>query len=174
MIFFKVLQSSSLDNRHGNTVPCYGHGNCQCCIMIGTNVEEVNGLHIKPSPGNCKTSNTIYMVTCNLCNKSYIGRTTQPLSKRMSGHRECFYKVLRSHSDVDILSDEFSLGLHIFNEHGATDAMDFNDFYNVQIVENCNPASLDKKEHCYIHKYNTLSPIGLNKTNPFGLPILAT
>ena len=33
--------------------------------------------------------------------------------------------------------------------------------------------TLEKKEHCYIHKYNTLFPIGLNKMNPFGLPILS-
>ena len=38
-----------LGNRHGDSVSSYRHGNCQCCIMIGTNVEEVNGLHIKPS-----------------------------------------------------------------------------------------------------------------------------
>ena len=30
-----------------------------------------------------------------------------------------------------------------------------------------------KKEHNYIHGYNTLFPIGLNKINPFGLPRLS-
>ena len=33
-------------------------------------------------------------------------------------------------------------------------------------------ASLEKKDHRYVHKYKTLFPIGLNKTNPFGLSIL--
>ena len=55
----------------------------------------------------------IYLVTCRLCQKSYIGRTVQPLSDRLSGHRACFYKVLRNHNDVDINSDDFSLGLHM-------------------------------------------------------------
>ena len=90
----------------------------------------------------------------------------------MCGHRECYYKVLRNHNDVDFHSDDYSLGLHLVNEHGCADENDFNDLYTVQIVENCSPSSLEKKEHCYIHKYNTMCPIGLNKSNPFGLPVL--
>ena len=136
------------------------------------NVESINGIPVIPAPGNCKSKNTIYLVTCRLCEKPYIGRTVQPLSDRMSGHRACYYKVLKQHSDVDFCSDEFSLGLHIANDHGCCDQADFNRLYKVQILENCSPSSLEKKEHCYIHKYKTLFPIGLNKTNPFGLSIL--
>ena len=168
-----VLKSLALGNKNGNTVPCYGHGNCQCCQMISeANIDEVNGLPVTTAPGNCKTKNVIYLVSCRLCKKTYFGRTVQLICKRMSGHRECYYKVLRKPDDVDVHSDDFSLGLHIANEHGCTDEGDFNRLYNVQIIENCSPSSLEKKEHCYIHKYNTLFPIGLNKTNPFGLPIL--
>ena len=100
-------------------------------------------------------------------------KNVQILCVRMSGHRGCFYKVLDKHEDVDINSDDYSLGLHIANEHGCSDRGDFNRLYNVQILENCSPSTLEKKEHCYIHKYNTLFPIGLNKMNPFGLPILS-
>ena len=167
-----VLKSLALGNKNGHTVPCNGHGNCKCCALIGDNVEEVNGLPVKQAPGNCKSKNVIYLVTCRLCSKPYIGRTVQWICKRMDGHRTCYYKVLRNHKDVDVLSDDYSLGLHIANEHGCVDEADFNRLYNVQILENCSPSSLEKKEHCYIHKYNTLFPLGLNKTNPFGLPIL--
>ena len=55
--------------------------------------------------------------------------------------------------------------------HGCVDQADFNRLYMVQILDNCSPSMLEKKEHCYIHKYNTLFPLGLNKTNPFGLPV---
>ena len=50
---------------------------------------------------------------------------------------------------------------------------DFDELYNVDILENCRPADLEKKEHTYIHKYSTLFPLGLNKVNPFGLPVLS-
>ena len=93
-----VLKSLAQGNKIGITSPCLGHGNCKCCLMIDEpNVDEVNGIPVIPAPGNCKTKNTIYLVTCRLCHKPYIGRTVQPLSDRMSGHRACFYKVLRKH-----------------------------------------------------------------------------
>ena len=90
----------------------------------------------------------------------------------MNGHRECYYKVLRNDEDVDISNDDYALGLHLVNEHNCVDREDFDENYNVQILENCKPSDLEKKEHLYIHKYNTLYPIGLNKINPFGLPVL--
>ena len=168
-----VLKSLALGNKFGNTVPCFGHGNCKCCHLIDEpNILEVNGVPVEPAPGTCKSRNVIYLVSCRLCSKPYFGRTVQQICKRMNGHRECFYKVLRKHEDVDVQSDDYSLGLHLVNEHNCVDEADFNRLYRVQILENCSPSSLEKKEHCYIHKYNTLFPIGLNKMNPFGLPIL--
>jgi hypothetical protein len=166
-----VLKSLALKNKVGNTVPCNNHGNCQCCAMIGTNVDEVNGQPVVAAPGNCKSKNVTYLVTCRLCHKPYIGRTVQFTCTRMSGHRECYYKVLRN-EEVDLQSDEYSLGLHLVYGHGRKERGDFNRIFNVQVLENCNPSTLEKKEHCYIHKYNTLVPIGLNKMNPFGLPVL--
>ena len=53
-------------------------------------------------------------------------------------------KLLRNHDDVDVQSDDYSLGLHIVNEHGCTDEGDFNRLYNVQIIENCSPSFLEK------------------------------
>ena len=50
---------------------------------------------------------------------------------------------------------------------------DFDENYNVSILENCNPADLEKKDHIYIHKFSTLYPLDLNKVNPFGLPLLS-
>ena len=121
---------------------------------------------------NISRKNVIYLVSCKLCKKPYTGRTVQYLHKRMNGHRDCYYKVLRNDEDVDTSSDDFSLGLYLVNEHNCTDREDFDELYNVQILENCRPSDLEKKEHLYIHKYDTLYPLGLNKINPFGLPVL--
>ena len=169
-----VLKSTALGCKSGPTVPCNNRANCMCCKLIGTeNVEEVNGLPISCAPSNCKTKNCIYLVVCKICSKPYFGRTVQATNNRMSGHRECFYKVL-ANEEIDVLSDDYSLGLHLVHEHGCTDRKDFNRLLSVQIVENCSPSSLEKKEHLYIHKYKTLHPFGLNKVNPFGLSLLSS
>ena len=168
-----VLKSIALGNRRGKTVPCKIHGNCKCCKMIGENVQDINGIPVSAAPGSCKSKYVNYLVTCKLCGKPYIGRTVQPTHKRMSGHRDCYYKVLRHDDDIDISSDDYSLGLHLANEHHCTDKEDFDKNYAVQILQNCSPSSLEKKEHKYIHRYNTLFPFGLNKINPFGLPVLS-
>ena len=118
------------------------------------------------------SKNTIYLFSCKLCFKAYFGRTTQQLGKRTNGHRECFYQILRQ-ENIDESKDDYSLGLHLFHEHGLSAPTDFNDHYSLQIMEVCSPSLLEKKEHNYIHGYNTLFPIGLNKINPFGLPRLS-
>ena len=104
--------------------------------MIGPNVTNILGQPIAFAPGTWQTKNVIYLVTCRLCLKPYIGRTTQQLRNRMCGHRECFYQVLKDHSDVDLQSDDYTLGLHLADEHGCIDSNDFNKHYNVQILEN--------------------------------------
>jgi hypothetical protein len=168
-----VLKSIALGRKSGRTVPCNNHTKCMCCKLIGTkNIQEINGLAVPCAPGNCKTKNTIYLVTCKLCYKPYFGRTVQIICSRMSGHRRNFYKVLNN-EDIDETSDDYSLGLHLVHEHGCTDREDFNKHLQVQIIENCSPSSLEKKEHLYIHKFKTLYPVGLNKNNPFELSILS-
>ena len=169
-----ILKSIALGKKSGPTLPCNNHASCMCCTLIGDkNVEIANGLPVPCAPGNCKSKNVIYLVTCKICHKPYIGRTVQLVQNRMSGHRECFYKVLAG-ENVDDSTDDFSLGLHLAQEHGAVDRADFNKCFSVQIVENCSPSSLEKKEHMYIHKYKTLHPFGLNKINPFGLSLLSS
>ena len=169
-----VLKSIALGSKKGYTVPCRQHRNCKCCKLVkGVSVENINGHKITTAPGNCKSKNLIYLVSCLLCDKSYIGRTVQPLHNRMSGHRECFYKILRNDDEVDESKDDYSLGLHLANEHSCVNRTDFDELYNVSILENCSPADLDKKEHIYIHRFSTLYPLGLNKVNPFGLPLIS-
>ena len=168
-----VHKSIALGSKSGTTTPCNVHSNCKCCGLIRKNdIHEINGRRVSGAPGTCKTKNVIYHVECKLCWKPYIGRTVQQTCKRMNGHRECFYEILRN-GNVDESKDDYSLGLHLVQDHGLTDPGDFNKHYQVCILEVCSPSRLEKKEHNYIHGYNTLHPIGLNKVNPFGLPRLS-
>ena len=167
-----VLKSIALGNKIGKTVRCNSI-NCMCCKLISSDqIVEINGQLVHYAPGNCKTKNCIYLVLCRACKKPYIGRTVQAISNRMTGHRDCFKLTLENQENIDYTSDDFSLGLHLVNEHGCSNKSDLNKMYNVHILENCSPALLEKQEHNYIHRYDTLYPKGLNKVNPFRLPRL--
>ena len=159
-----VVKFLALGKKSGKTIPCLSHGNCKCCsLIINDDINALNGIPLRTAPGNCKTNNIIYLVSCKMCSKSYIGRTTQPLGTRMNGHRKCYYKVLRS-DNIDTNLDDFSLGLHLLHDHGLEDPKCFNDTYETTILEVCSPSLLERKEHCFIHKFNTLFPHGLNKS----------
>ena len=109
---------------------------------------------------------------CKICNKPYTGKSTRATRKRFGEHRRAFYKVLEAPDKIDNSDDEFSIGLHLYNEHNLRERTDFNKHVNISILENVSPYDIDVKEHKYIHHLKTLRPLGLNVTNPFKIPLL--
>ena len=106
----------------------------------------------------------------------------QQLKSRLAGHKSGFKKVLdtvaNENSDpsaLDILiddSDSYTLGIHLYKEHNCTTSNDFNKVYRVFILDQCSPSTMDVKEHKFIHLLKSLQPTGLNKSNPFNIPLL--
>ena len=95
------------------------------------------------------------------------------LRTRIGEHRQAFYKIIKGES-IDMLNDDFSIGIHLFSDHGLKDRTDFNDNCTVCIIDNASPNNIEVKEHKYIHLLKTLRPLGINTTNPFKLPLLHT
>ena len=150
-----------------------------CGMIIQKPFVMIGNKKVKLRKGSCKTFNLCYLAQCQLCSKLYTGRTVVELHDRGNGHRRCFKEILKKAledkmEEIDLTNDIYQLGLHLFHEHGLREKGDFNKHYRVQILEVCSPSRIEKKEHQYIHKYNTLHPIGLNKVNPFGLLRLST
>ena len=92
----------------------------------------------------------------------------------MCDHREKFYELVRQNGELneDADKDEYVPGMHLYKDHGLKIFEDFNNSYEVTILEKCTPSSLDVKEHFWIQKLRTLSPFGLNSVDPYGLPLL--
>ena len=61
---------------------------------------------------------------------------------------------------------------HLFHDHKLNSKTDFDDCYTVSILDISSPKGLDVKEHKFIHLMNSLTPFGLNLSNPFALPLL--
>ena len=134
----------------------------------------MNGQNVSLPKGCCKSKNIIYLAQCNLCiDNHYVGRTVQPLNKRVNGHRQGFTNIVNKGMNyVNSLDSEdtYSLGIHLFSEHGITN--DFNTHYTFHVLEHVSPLRMEVSEHMWIHKLNTLYPHGINRNNPFGIPIL--
>ena len=112
---------------------------------------------------------------CKLCDKNYIGRTTRMLRCRVNEHRAMFYKLLND-PNVDLSMsndpDSYCLGKHLIDDHGRLSRSDFNDSYQIFILLNSSPRSLDINEHKWIQRLKTIKPFGINSVDPFGIPLL--
>ena len=139
-------------------------------------VHYVNGVKVKTALGSCKSYNIIYLAKCHLCvSKFYVGRTTNQLNTRCSGHRSNYYEILRKEGNLPTLEsgkDEYSLGLHLYNDHQCRNYEDFNEHYTFCVIQNTSPKNIEIQEHKWIHRLNTFHPKGINVSNPFGIPLL--
>ena len=100
-----------------------------------------------------------------------MGRSVQLLRVRIGQHRRAFYRVIDGEM-VDVTNDDFSIGVHLYHDHGLASRSDFNDNVSVYIIDNASPKLLAVREHLYIHLVGTLRTLGLNSNNPFNIPPL--
>ena len=100
---------SSLGQPFGKTT-CCNMKNCKGCKMMSKQ-DYVMDLHEKKyrtAVGKCNSCNLIYHAECRHCSKSYVGKTTQKLNGRISGHRGKFTEFL--FQDASQLDDEPATG----------------------------------------------------------------
>ena len=167
----------ALNKTRGRTV-CCNKKNCQGCRIIadGDSV-NINGILARPAGGSCVTYNIIYCFICLICTKGYVGRSVQQLNERVGQHRRNFYEMLRDINNALVnemyrKDDEYTLGLHLVEDHCLCNRTDFENNYRVFILETCSPMNLEIMEHRFIHSLRTLKPHGLNAVDPFGIPLL--
>lgn len=134
-----------------------------CPLMANSNSVVINGNNFTLDGGNCKQRNVVYLFQCTICDKGYIGKTDQPLHKRVNGHRNC-----ESFNDSSLITDFQALQYHATVTHDCS----FNDVFRVYVVKNVsNPRDLLKFELMYINSFNTKEPFGLNIDNPMGMRV---
>ena len=164
---------ASLGQPKGKTMPCKTKSNnCMTCKMVSKqdHVLGPNEKIIKTAEAQCNTRCLIYHASCRYCEKCYVGKTIQPLNKRLCGHRSKFYDTLKYSGDrLDLDDDDdYALGLHLYLQHGIRDQRGFNGSFAVTALERCNSQNLDLKEHLWIQRLKTIKPRGLNSHDPFG------
>ena len=150
----KVTQSSR------GTIPC-GKIRCKTCnhIQPGSKVhKELETYDIRGS-FTCQSRNIIYLLTCNICNKKYVGETEQTLNGRCRDHEteqtlngRCrdHESNMRANND-NIVSKHYKEYNHTSEDYTVT-AIDRETDYNKRL----------RLEEAWIILLDSMHPKGLN------------
>ncbi len=168
----------SLGPQKGKTEKC-NRSRCKSCALMSEKdfitCKNTNRKHFS-SFGSCLSKNTIYNAECKHCGKMYVGKSTQSLCDRISGHRYLFYDCISKNGNINNKrsenEDEYVLGMHLYKNHGLSLKEAFNQSYVFTVLQVCNPKNIDVQEHKWIQKLKCVAPHGLNSHDPFGIPIM--
>jgi len=137
----------------GSSSPCNAP-RCKTCPMMKPTSRfssTLGAISSVKGKQTCKSKHAIYLMTCTVCNKKYVGETTQPINMRMNLHRSD-WKLRRF--------DRSPVAEHFNQEHHS-----FGDIKLCVIESNKGWSEKDlmRRETYWIRRLNTLQPFGINK-----------
>jgi hypothetical protein len=147
----------SLDLNNKKDPPKCNRKNCRHCPMIdktGKIKNLSNGTEYKTlRKVTCNSTNLIYCITCNICNKQYVGQTKNKLLIRVNQH----YSTIRTKKDTPV-------AMH-FNAHNIFDIPPCT-IYVLQLIRSndIEQSNLDRNkwESVWMSRLNSYIPNGLN------------
>ena len=86
------------------TTPC-GKPRCKTCDHIhqGDTITKQQETYLIRGSFTCQSKNLVYLLTCSICNKHYVGETEQTLNRRCRGHesnmRRCNGSIVSKHHE---------------------------------------------------------------------------
>ena len=106
---------------------------------------------------NCNSSNVVYLLTCNVCKKQYVGSTTTKFRHRFNQYKsslKLYEKGRRDFKQVKFFEHFYSV-----NHNGILEDI------NVQNIDYCDPNNKEIRENVWIFTLSTHDPLGLNIKN---------
>ena len=125
LVHAKLKPDMHDDKPLGETWPC-SKARCKTFKMITTTQirKSVSGSVIKLRCNtSCKTTNVVYLITCNKCGKQYVGETSDHVNQRMNGHRDDWKHKRFERSPVP---EHFCSPEHDFLNHATLCCLDHN------------------------------------------------
>ena len=153
MPYTQTQQSQPTVTSQANGNRICGACRCMTCDMLreeATFTSTITGKRYDVIGfATCKTSNVVYLIQCALCKQQYVGMTTQPLHKRMNGHRS------------DIYNDRNNGGVA---RHFCSDGHTL-DHFTVMVIEVVDDYGMvGPRKTDWIVELQTMSPNGMNLT----------
>ena len=124
---------------------------CSSCDLMSEEIKLTIGTQIiHCAGGDCKSFSLIYCAQCTRCNKAYIGKTTQPLDRRITQHRNPIATLSSNQciSDQEI-DDTNTLAAHCM-EHSIRTKTGFNSLYKFFIIKHVEKEQLVISEQFFI------------------------
>lgn len=134
--------------KHPNCVTCKLHIVQESCSAF-TSSYYGSSFSVNANT-NCRSRNIIYLITCNKCNKQYVGETGRSLGERLSNHRSCIR--YNRYNAVGIHFNSFNHSIE-----------DLKVMTIEKIADDENQLTVRKNREIYWqNKLGTLYPVGLN------------
>ena len=133
---------------------------CQICLNV-TETEKfssscTNQIYKINHEFNCNESSLIYLITCKICRKQYVGQTVDIFCNRWNNYKS---------NDRKYLAGDPCTQEHIFEHFNSEGNTGFLENVSVTFIDKTNSQNLEKGENYWIHTLKTMVPLGLNILN---------
>ena len=141
--------------KHKNT--CH-RNTCRYCTCFNTSGRvkstQTGRTYVVPDQICCESSNLVYLLTCNICNKQYVGQTLRPLRDRLREH----FRYIENRQDSQPLGRHFALPDHT----GLNLQVQVLEYIQTPpLLERSKLLRLEREKH-WIHTLRSMEPFGLN------------
>ena len=143
-----LIKGTLEDSQQTRGTTLCGKTRCKTCdhIQLGNTIKKDQERYQIRGSFTCLSRNVIYLLTCSICGKRYIGETGQTLNGRCRGHES----NMRSNSD-NIVSTHYKQYNHTSEDYIDT-AIDKETDYNKRL----------RLEEAWMILLETMYPKGLN------------
>ena len=135
-----------------------GNPRCKICEMIDDEKYFVsirsNKKFIINFRFDCNSQNVIYLLTCKVCTKQYVGSTTTKFRLRLNQYKS----NLKLYGEGKRGFQQDSFLEHFFDENHSGSHTDL----RVQMIDYCDANDPERREAFWFFNLNTMHPDGLN------------
>ena len=148
----------------GNVGSCgCGKKRCQVCLNVtGTDSftsTSTNKTYKINHLLNCSEKCLVYLLTCPVCLKQYVGQTVDEFRNRWNNYKS---------NDRKYLNRPLCFQEHIFEHFNGDGHSGFSEKISITFIDKTDPLSPEKLENYWIQKLKTMVPWGLNVSENSG------
>ena len=107
---------------------------------------------------NCDSLGVVYLITCQKCEKQYVGNTVTPFRKRFNNHKNSLNRFGKGQKEI--------CGKHLYSHFYTEGHLGIKDL-SVMIIDVTNVNNLTERESFWMEKLCTYILTGLNVREEF-------